>query len=279
MKQLLEVREFDTIIGNEDYADDFPCLPETVFQDFKEFIHAYTSDENNTDALQFLKIGYKRNIGDTISVNNYVGLIQMQNGWQVQVLPKIDFVSTDDNAADKTKKVFLWMLRSMKDFSGKAFNDADLKISHMNLFEIFINMYLQEVRGLLRRGLKSAYIRQEDNLNVYKGKILVNEHIKNNFVHQDKFYVSYDEYNLNRSENRLIKSTLLKLQKISGSAENQKEIRQQLCFFELITPSVNYVKDFSCIVIDRSTCDYEILMRWSKVFLMILSFDLLIRVS
>ena len=77
---------------------------------------------------------------------------------------------------------------------------------------------------------------------------------------------------MNRPENKLVKSTLEKLQKITTSAENSKEIRQLLTAFELVESSVNYQKDFSKVVIDRNTKDYEMLMQWSKVFLMNKSF-------
>ena len=69
-----------------------------------------------------------------------------------------------------------------------------------------------------------------------------------------------------------MKATLLKLQGITASAENQKEIRQLLTAFEMVRPSVNYQKDFSRVVIDRNTKDYEMLMRWSRVFLLNKSF-------
>jgi 5-methylcytosine-specific restriction enzyme subunit McrC len=40
----------------------------------------------------------------------------------------------------------------------------------------------------------------------------------------------------------------------------------------MVEPSTNYTKDFSSVVIDRNTKDYEILIQWSKVFLMNQSF-------
>ena len=272
MKQLLEVREFDKISCNPDFKTEYAYLPETVFHDLEEFIHAYAGDEENADTLEFLKISYRRNVGDIISVNNYVGLIQMQSGYQIQVLPKIDFGNDPDRGNAETKKVFLRMLRSMKDFPSKVFNEANLKMDRMTLYEVFINMYLQEVRLLVKHGIKSAYIRQEDNLNVFKGKLIVKEQIKKNIAHGERFYVAYDEYQVNRPENRLIKSTLLKLQNLSSSAENQKEIRMLLTAFELVSPSVNYQSDFSKAVIDRSTQDYEMILRWSRVFLLNKSF-------
>ncbi len=264
MSRLIEVKEFDTLVGNEEYEKQYTCLDKETFSDLIEFIHAFDSDEEESDVLDFIKVGYRRNVGETVTFKNYVGLIQMKNNCQIQVLPKIKF---RDGEQDETKKIFMRMLRSMKDFPSKVFSNANLKLDRMNLYEIFINMYLQEVRQLVKHGIKSTYVGVEDNLGFYKGKLMVSQHIKTNMAHKERFYVGYDEYQVNRPENRLIKSTLLKLQKITGSAENAKSIRQLLTSFELVQPSINYDKDFSKVVIDRNTKDYEMLMQWSKVFL------------
>ena len=272
MKKLLEVREFDRISCNPDFKTEYAYLPEQVFNDLEDFIHAFAADDGHADALDFLKISFRRNVGNIISVNNYVGLIQMQNGYQVQVLPKIDLGNDPDKGNEETKRVFLKMLRSMKDFPSKVFNDANLKMDRMTLYEVFINMYLQEVRNLVKHGIKSAYVEREENLRFYKGKLVVNEHIKQNLVHGERFFVRYDEYLVDRAENRLVKATLLKLQGISTSAENKKEIKQLLTAFEMVHTSQNYQKDFAKAVIDRNTKDYDMLLRWSKVFLLNKSF-------
>lgn len=274
MGKLLEVREFDTITGNAEFKNDekYKYLDKAAFQDLVEFIHEFSGNEENADALDFMRIGYKRNVGDVVTIKNYVGLVQMKNGYQVQVLPKISFDGDEDAGNKETKRVFLKMLKSMKDFPSKVFNDASLKVDRMNLYEIFINMYLQEVRQLVKRGIKSAYVQQEDNLKYYKGKLLTSQHIRSNVAHKERFYVAYDEFHPNRPENRLVKATLIKLQKLTSSAENSKEIRQLLTAFEMIDPSTNYIKDFSKVTIDRNTKDYEMLMQWSKVFLLNKSF-------
>lgn len=264
MGELLEVREYETIIGNKEYKNQYRYIEKNKFNELIEFIHAFDSDEKESDVLDFIKIGYKRNVGETVTFKNYVGLIQINNKFQIQIFPKIEFAKGEK---DETKQIFIKMLRSMKDFPSKVFTNANLKFEKMNLYEIFINMYLQEVRKLIKHGIKSAYIGQEDNLNVYKGKLLVEKHIKQNFIHKERFYVGFDEYQVNRAENKLIKSTLLKLQKLTSSMENSKEIRQLLTVFELVEPSTNYDKDFAKVVINRHTKDYEMLIKWSKVFL------------
>lgn len=180
MGKLLEVKEFDTITGNLDYKDNknFKYLHNDAFNDLIDFIHEFTENEESTDVLDFMRIGYKRNIGNIVTIKNYVGLIHMQNGQQIQILPKINFGIEEDDRNMKTKKIFLKMLHSMKNFPNKVFNDASLKIDKMNLYENFINMYLQEVQQLIKYGIKSTYVMQENNLKFYKGKLLVNKHIQ-----------------------------------------------------------------------------------------------------
>ncbi len=268
------VKEFDSIICNEDYKNDekYKYLDQKVFNDLVAFIHEFSGDAQNTDALNFMKISCRRNVGDVVSIKNYVGLIQMKNGFQIEVLPKLSFGEREDEGNTRTKKVFLKMLCSLKDFPSKVFHDASLNVERMNLYELFINLYLQEVRQLVKRGLKSTYVEQEDNLRYYKGKLLVSQHVRANLAHRERFYVAFEEFHPNMPENRLVKATLVKLQNLTSSAENAKEIRQLLTAFEQVEVSTNYEKDFTKTVRNRSTEDYVMLMQWSKVFLMNKSF-------
>lgn len=266
MNKLIEVKEFDSITGNPDYEnkrENLKYLPEPAFHQLVTFVEEYEGTEDHADAMEFLKVyrSKDRNAGELVAVNNYVGLIQLKSGYQVQILPKIDF------AENNTKNVFLRMLRSLKDFPGKISTDVSLRTSKMNLYEIFINMYLDYTRTLVKHGIKSAYMEQEDNLKFYKGKLKISDHIKHNLVHKERFYVSYDELLPDRAENRLVKETLLKLAGITSSAQNEKEIRQLLTYFEMVNASTNYDKDFAKVSIDRNTKDYEQLMQWSKVLL------------
>lgn len=270
VKKLLEVKEFDKIICNADYKYDarYKYIEPQIFDKLKLFICEFAVGDNNTDMLDFMRISFKRNFGYVITIRNYVGIIEINDNYQLQILPKISFGNEEDTENKNTKRVFLNMLCSMKDFSGKVFNNAAIKSGKMNLYEIFVNMYLQEVRELVKYGIQSTYIRQEDNLKYCRGKLSINKQLRHNILHKECFYVEHDEFLQDRPENRLVKSTLLKLQKQTSSAENSKEIRQILTAFEMVKPSVNYQKDFSKSIIDRNTQNYKMLIQWSKVFLM-----------
>ena len=271
---LLSMKEFEFITSNKSYAgteDNVRYLKERYFKELDDFIRNQDNTDEEGNPLDFLRTRTVKGLGNVIQAKNFVGLIQLESGYQIQILPKVDFGANDTGKT--TEEVFIDMLRSMKDFPGKVFSSANLRTESINLYEIFINMYLYQLSLLTRRGLKSAYVSQEDTLNVFKGKLLINRHLKENIGHAERFSLAYDEFNLNRPENRLIKSTLLKLQKISTSSNNLKSIRQQLIYFELVNPSWNYASDFDKVQIDRTTKDYEEILAWSKVFLMNKSFS------
>ncbi|MDM5339088.1 hypothetical protein QUF84_17930 [Fictibacillus enclensis] len=117
MNELLEVYEFEYITCNEDYLNDsyYKYLNQENFV-FSE------KDQTDANVMDFLKISVRRHVGKVIQARNYVGLIQMKNGFQVQILPKVS-----SSEMEGTKKTFLRMLMSMKDFPSKVFNDANLK--------------------------------------------------------------------------------------------------------------------------------------------------------
>lgn len=274
MSKILEVKEFDKITGNPDYQNnpEYTYLEEPAFSELITFIQEFTATDENVDALECLTVKFLRGPKQVVLIKNYVGLIQLKNGYQIQVLPKIELAQDAENNF-KTKKNFIKMLRCMYDFQGKSFNTANLNVDKMNLYEIFINMYLQEVNNLVKHGLKSAFIAEEDNLLTLRGKLNIKEQISQNSFHKEKLYCIFDEYQVNRPENKLIKSTLLKLYDITERIENRKSISQLLSFFEMVDVSLNYDSDFHKVSIDRAMKDYELILNWSKIFLKNKSFS------
>lgn len=128
-------------------------------------------------------------------------------------------------------------------------------------------MFLDEVFSIVKHGLKCNYECIQDNLNVFKGKMLFSKQLKYNVVHKEKFFVEYDEFNTNRAENRLLKSTLLYLYKKTTSNKNKNDIRTLLNSFVDVNESINYDDDFSKCTADRNMKGYATALLWSKVFL------------
>ena len=286
MKKNYTAREFDIITDKSSQKGEpgYCVLEESHFKEFIDFTTKNTNfkdltDIENYDVLDFFRIGFQKGIGTVIKVRNFVGLIQLPSGCQIQILPKISLCESSENRISKkqdeeqrTVNIFMQMIACLKDFKGKKHSNADLNTQRTTVFEIFISMYIESISVLVKKGLKSAYNLKRENLNICKGKKLIKEQLKYNYVHVERFYCEYDEYNLNRPENKIIKSTLLKLEKITSLPDNSKSIKQLLAFFEVVEPSINYENDFSSIHFDRSNAEYEQIIEWSKVFLINKSF-------
>ena len=241
-------------------------------QDLFNAVDAFTRE--NFATVEFLRPGRDKK-GDFLQAQNYVGIIQTKSGDSLEILPKIHDNDNGSNkeAVENSKRILLRMLKTLKNHPFKNINIANLKSLNLPLFEIFISMFLDEVSKLIKIGIKSDYIELEDNLKFLKGKLKISEQIRKNIVHKERFYVCYQEFSIDRAENRLIKSTLEFLYRRSKSSKNQRLIREYLFIFDEISSSSDINADFSRLKLNRQTKHYEQALLWSKIFLQNKSFS------
>ena len=262
MKKLYTITEYGSfIVGKE--IDGYKTLPESTFSALENFI--LQNNDGDNEALEIMGLSSRKGIGKIITAKNYVGVITMTDGTTIEILPKV--YSCDTYTYKKAKKLLIDMLKTLKDTTYKSFQTTNVSVEKMNIFEIFIRMYIDEIFFIVKRGLKCNYETVQSNENVYKGKMLFSKQIKHNFIHKEKSYVEYDVFNVNRAENKLIKATLQYLYKTSSSMKNKNDIKTLLHSFTEVEASLNYQSDFSKVVSDRNMKDYTFAMLWSKVFL------------
>ena len=255
MKQSqLTITEFERIYQHDICKKDFGDIENFILKN---------SDEN----APFLRIASGIG-GKFIQARNYVGVLQTKGGLTIEILPKI----ADKTDTDKSKAVFIKMLRTLKNFPFKSSNLASLKTQNLPLLEIFISMFLYELEALVKKGIKSDYVALEENLNFLKGKLNINEQIKRNSIHKERFYVGYSEFLSDIKINRIIKTTLQFLYKKSNSSKNQQKIRELLFIFDEVSECEDYKNFFAKLVINRQVKHYEQTLLWCKIFLLNNSF-------
>ena len=243
------------------HNDNFKSLGKETFDKLKQFI-LESNACGETDTLDLMSISYKKGVGEIITAKNYVGLISMNDGTVIEVLPKIAKLSVDD-----TKELLIDMFKTVEELPFKKFNTANLHMDKMPLLEVFISMFINEVKLLLQKGLKSDYVLRQENEKFLKGKLLFHNHIKENLSHKERFYVEYHLYNLDRPENRLIKATFQYLFKASNSAKNKKDLQMLLLPFDEVGISKNIDVDFDLCSNGRDMHAYEQVLQWCKIFL------------
>ena len=265
MSKVYTIKEYDSFTRNKKLnMENFTALPEHTFDCLEQFGLSNKSN-NGTEALELMTVSSKRGIGKIISAKNYVGIIFMNDGTVIEILPKI--YSQTEICTKQSKKILFDMLKSLKDSPFKSLQSSDMQIEKLPIFEVFISMFLKEIFSIVKRGLKCSYESIERNENFFKGKVLFSKHIKYNFAHKEKTFIEYDEFNNNRPENRLIKATLEFLYHRTNSSKNKGDIKTLLNCFSEVKSSKNYKNDFERIIIDRNNKDYTIAIRWCKVFL------------
>ena len=266
MRKTHQISEYGSFISSE--REGYYTLEKKTFEQLENFILSNKNKE--TDALELMSISAKKGIGKVITAKNYVGIISMKDGTTIEILPKI-FSKSSDNIL-QVKKLLVDMLKSLRNSPYKSLQTSQLDVEKMDIFEIFIRMFFDEVLFIVKRGLKSSYETVSKNETVFKGNILYLQKIWHNFAHKERVYVEFDEFNNNRPENKLIKSTLLYLYRQIKSVKNKNDIKILLNAFDEVEPSSNYKKDYLKFSPDRNMKDYCTALLWCRVFLMGKSF-------
>ncbi|MDN3696179.1 McrC family protein [Vibrio cortegadensis] len=259
------VFEYGYLTCDQAACDEFSAklISKNDFNYLKEV--SLSADESETNKC----LGLTKRYGyELIQVKNYVGVLFTPTGEHIEVLPKTGRkAENSQQAIVESRQMLLMMLQHLGSFRYVASNQASIATKQMPLLEVFISQFLQSVNALVKRGLKSDYVTQEDSLHFQKGKLKVSQQIRYNVVNKHKFYVEYDEYLINRPANRLIKTALLKLSNYTRLATNQKLLRElQFAFADV--PSCKSVKqDISALKLDRGMVDYHSPIAWAKLIL------------
>jgi 5-methylcytosine-specific restriction enzyme subunit McrC len=236
------------------------------FNQLSDFIEANQSNSLADNAFSQFRRNKRRYIG----TKNYVGVVQTKNGTVFEILPKIfkNGGQEEISLAD-AKIIVLRMLATLKDSPFLALANAGLESSKsMPLLEVFIKEYLDELEILLSKELRGGYQLQRGENVFVKGKLLVSEQIKKFNVGRIEFSCEYDVFSKDVSPNRLIKSTLLKLGRISQDTANGIRIRKHLENFSDISPAHDLTADFSyCEHHGYLLKNYRKILSWANVIL------------
>ena len=188
--------------------------------------------EEEREELTVFQGVFKQDLDGTLRASNYVGIISTKRGTLIEILPKIDlgseFEPDSDMAKEKTKNLFLPMLRCWRGFGEKVLRESDIRpLSKFPMLEIFVRRFLDNLNTLTRGGLARRYIPVEENLPYLRGRLLFREHVRENLTNQARFYVSHDELSVDRPANRLIHSALTRLAPFVRDPENRRLLEER----------------------------------------------------
>jgi len=241
-------------------TDNVDAISEGAFEYLKM---CCLSDESESRFLK-LKIAHGMEV---LQVQNYAGVVLCPDGTQIEILPKIAKANYQESAAKEAQKSLLMMLKSLKQFRHIKTEVASVNKQKMPLMEIFIAQFLNAVNVLVKKGVRSDYVRVQSNSAYQKGKLLHSQQLKHNFINRHKFFVEYDAYLMDRAENRLIHSALNSVALYTNVSKSKKVTQELLFAFDDVPLSENYKNDFSCVKLQRGMQHYDVPLSWARLIL------------
>lgn len=229
------------------------------------YLRSLIQDENASgDFAPFLKLTtYQRQTA--LKVQNYVGVLQTPCGTLIEVLPKLH--TGEVQSEEGTRHLLIKMLRCLRNSPFKQAAKADIRDAKMPLLEVYISQFLALTNQLVKRGIRSDYIREQKNATYLKGRLLVSQQIRKNAMHPERFAIECDEYLVNRPANRLIKLALERVRQASQSTSNQR-LARELCFvFEEVPASKDIHSDFQKVKLSRGMSYYQEVLSWCNLLL------------
>lgn len=198
-----------------------------------------------------------------VRFKEYVGVIQVGKTI-IEVLPKAD----KSNDAERWRNVLISMLHAVGIFNIHAPSSSDLSLRSNSILDLYFELFIKDVEHLMHRGLVKKYRKTESNRTSLKGSIQFAKHIRQNIVHQERFYVKYTTYDKEHHIHAILFKTLKLLSFINTNTQLNSRLGSLLLDFpELgdikITDSV-----FDKIVFDRKTEPYRNALEIAKLILL-----------
>ncbi len=271
----ITISEFGLIFndkqGSDEYINKYLCDFIDCNEQYNE-LEEFSKSDVGQQIFEFAKNGR------CLRAKSYVGTLQLKSGLTIQILPKIaksqksENKQTAQNSAKEVLTKLLCILYKLPNY--KHIDTANFThLKNMRIFEIFIKMFLDEMERIIKQGLRSDYILLQENQYFLKGKLLFNENLRLNLAHNERFFVEFSDYNQNRPENRLLKSTLKFLYQLSSDWNNKRLILQYLEHMGQVGYSSNFTADFRSVKKERGLKHYKNALIWAKIFLSRSSFD------
>jgi len=212
---------------------------------------------------------YFQPIAKGVRFNQYVGTIQV-DGLTIEINPKAD--KTDED--NKWKGFLLHMLKSCGRLSPKSTGVANVNRQHLNLLEVYFELYLKEVEGLIRKGLIKQYRLETKNTKALKGKLEFAGHIQQNIIHKERFYTKHQVYDTDHFIHQVLNNAIEIVEQFSrGTRIYDLTKRIQLSFPEVKLEKITTQK-LNAIKLNRKTSHYSYALELARLIILNYSPDI-----
>ncbi len=193
----------------------------------------------------------------------YCGVLQLGE-LNLEVLPKIYGKETDKGIS---RNILIRMLAAVRKLELNNMGSASLHLQKHILLDIFILAFAEKLWNTLRRGMFHTYVVQSENCTAVKGKIAIPEQIRHNSAHNERVFCTFDSFQADNLQNRVIKRTLKCLLNFAQSLTVQQKLEPLYGVFTDVQDYHPNDSDWSRITFNRINQDWEEILTQCRWFL------------
>ena len=257
MPALISTTEHSLIGSDRDFPEPVPdvlVLPDVTYQALRQL----TFDLDEADGLLSVVVRKKREV---IRIRNYVGLLTLSDGTQLEILPRI-------RTGHNPRHVLIAMLRHLRGSPFRTISTAHTQAARLPLWDVFILAFTDAVERLVQQGVQRAYVPIEANGRFWKGTFQSARHQRENAHHAERLAVRYDTLTADIPPNRILKTTLLHLSRQPATAATRQRIGHLLWALDDVPESTSLADDRVAIArMSRLFLRYEPALRWANALL------------
>lgn len=153
-----------------------------------------------------------------LKLGSYVGYLQSPSGEGIEILPKTE--QLEPERPEALRKLLQEMLRCSQALNYREGDPADLARSDVPLHEWIFSQFLRQLTSLVKRGLRFDYENVEEESRFIRGQLDVGRQSRQSPARAIWFNIRHDIFSPNRTENRLLKTALDFVLKLTKDGHN-----------------------------------------------------------
>lgn len=244
MSRTIEIFEHQTIRVGE-------SLTESQFDALVRFNDAHDG--------RYFDVGHRK-----VTVKSFVGYVEVGE-LCIEILPKADRAS---KASTKVwRDGLLEMLRIALGMRIDQPSSAAQSLARFRLLDLIALGYLAELEPLMHHGLAKGYRDTESNGAIFRGRLKMAEHLRDNIVRAERFFVQYQTYDHDIVPNRLLAAALQALEWCALSAHVACRVEACLARFPDVRASGVTQALFDRVRLTRATQRYAPALVYARMIL------------
>ena len=144
---------------------------------------------------------------------------------------------------------------------------AAIALQKHSLLDVFILNFCDQLHAEMTQGMIRTYIERNENLNVLRGRLRIEQQFKQNLAHRERLFCQYDELSEDNVHNQILKYVLKILLKMAIGNRIRFQVTELLMRFDPISDIAADPTLVDSLRFDRSTTRYEPIFGQCKWFL------------